>query len=101
MSHRYLNLVNSPIGSKLASTVGLPRPAVLRRYRAEDPLLPGPVALGSTAGRVRAPLTKLVTKVGATIADGEGERYGALVLDARDVASPGDLAGIRDFLAPR
>jgi 3-oxoacyl-[acyl-carrier protein] reductase len=100
MSDRYLNLVNSPIGSKVASTVGLPRPAVLRRYRADDPLLPGPVALGSTAGRVRAPLTKLITKIGATAAD-ESDRYGALILDAREVAAPGDLAGVRDFLAPR
>ena len=27
MSDRYLNLVNSPLGAKVASTVGLPRPA--------------------------------------------------------------------------
>ncbi len=38
MTDRYLNLVNSPIGAKVASTVGLPRPAVLRRFRAGDPI---------------------------------------------------------------
>ena len=40
MSDRYMNLVNSPVGSAVASRVGLPRPTVLRRcltsYRAID-----------------------------------------------------------------
>ena len=49
VSDRYLNLVNSPVGSAVASRVGLPQPAVLRRYAAGDPLLPGPVLLGSTS----------------------------------------------------
>ena len=52
MSDRYLNLVNSPIGAKVASTVGLPRPAVLRRYSSTEPIVPGPVLLGSTSGQV-------------------------------------------------
>ncbi|MGI8760903.1 MAG: 3-oxoacyl-ACP reductase [Jatrophihabitantaceae bacterium] len=99
MSDKYLNLVNSPIGSAVASRVGLPRPVVLRRYHEGDPLLPGPALIGSTSGRVPARLTKLVKAAGAEV--GEAERLGALVLDARDAAAPADLAGLRDFLAGR
>jgi 3-oxoacyl-[acyl-carrier protein] reductase len=50
VSDRYLNFVNSPFGSTVASRVGLPQPAKLRRYSAGDPLLPGPAVLGSTGG---------------------------------------------------
>jgi 3-oxoacyl-[acyl-carrier protein] reductase len=98
-----LNLVNSPIGAKLASTVGLPRPVVLRRYRAGDPIAPGPVLVGSTAGPAPAGLVELIGRTGAetrTDAD-EDIRWGALVLDAREVATPADLAGLRAFLTPR
>jgi 3-oxoacyl-[acyl-carrier protein] reductase len=103
MSDRYLNLVNSPIGAKVASTVGLPRPAVLRRYQAGDPIVPGPVLLGSTAGRVPAALTKIVKQAGAEAQTEpiEGTRWGALILDARSLAAPSDLGGLRAFLAPQ
>jgi 3-oxoacyl-[acyl-carrier protein] reductase len=101
LSDRYLSLVNSPLGAKLASTVGLPRPAVLRRYRAGEPLLPGPVALGSAAGTVAAPLADLIGKLGAELADSDEDRVAALVVDAREIAAPGELAGVRDFLQPR
>jgi 3-oxoacyl-[acyl-carrier protein] reductase len=103
MSDRYLNLVNSPIGAKVASTVGLPRPAVLRRYRAGDPIVTGPVLLGSTSGQVPAALTKIVKRAGAepqTEAT-DGTRWGALVLDARSLATPSDLGGLRAFLQPQ
>jgi 3-oxoacyl-[acyl-carrier protein] reductase len=103
MSDKYLNLVNSPLGAKVASTVGLPRPAVLRRFRAGDPILPGPALLGSATGPVAASLEKLVAATGAetrTAAE-EGTRWGALILDAREVATPADLAGLRAFLTPQ
>ncbi|MEO8888603.1 MAG: 3-oxoacyl-ACP reductase [Jatrophihabitantaceae bacterium] len=101
MSDRYLNLVNSPVGSALASRVGLPRPAVLRRFSAGDPLLPGPVLLGSTSGQPAAALKQLVTAAGAEVVAeaSEGVRYGALILDARSVAAPADLAGFPAFFA--
>ena len=81
MSDRYLNLVNSPIGAKVASTVGLPRPAVLRRFRAGDPIVPGPVLLGSTSGKVPAALTEIVAAAGAEAVTepGEGAKWGALL----------------------
>ena len=54
MADRYLDLVNSGVGARVASTLGLPRPAVLRRYRAGEPLAPGPVLLGTTGRSPRA-----------------------------------------------
>ncbi|MFN2517762.1 MAG: hypothetical protein ABR604_01790, partial [Jatrophihabitantaceae bacterium] len=65
MSDRYLDLVNTPIGSSLASRVGLPRPAILRRYQAGAPLLEGPVLLGSTTGTLPPALAALLTGAGA------------------------------------
>jgi 3-oxoacyl-[acyl-carrier protein] reductase len=102
MSDRYLNLVNSPVGSAVASRVGLPRPVKLRRYSAGDPLLPGPALLGSTTGKPAAALRKLVISAGAELLDvlGPDDRVAALVLDARSVAVPTDLGGVRDFLSP-
>jgi 3-oxoacyl-[acyl-carrier protein] reductase len=103
VSDRYLNLVNSPIGSKVASTVGLPRPAVLRRYKAGEPILPGPLLLASTSGKPAAALTKLLANAGADARTEatDDDRFGALVLDARGVSSPGDLTKLRAFLAGR
>jgi 3-oxoacyl-[acyl-carrier protein] reductase len=101
MSDKYLNLVNSPLGAAVASRVGLPRPAVLRRYQAGEPLVPGPVLLGSTSGKVAAALKKLVTAAGAEVLDEASEdvRYGALIFDARSVATPADLAAFPAFFA--
>jgi 3-oxoacyl-[acyl-carrier protein] reductase len=103
VTDKYLNLVNSPVGAKVASTIGLPRPAVLRRYKADDPIVPGPVLLGATSGKVSAALTKIVKGAGAEAATepSEGARWGALILDARSVATPSDLANLRAFLTPQ
>jgi 3-oxoacyl-[acyl-carrier protein] reductase len=49
MNDSYLNFVNSPFGSRLARSIGLPKPEVLRRYRADQPEFDGLVAIG--AGR--------------------------------------------------
>src|SRR6476469_3948257 len=103
MSDKYLNLVNSPIGAKVASTVGLPRPAVLRRFHAGDPIVPGPVLLGSTEGTVSPTLSEIVTSAGAEAVTepSGGAKWGALILDARSVAAPADLANLRAFLTPQ
>ncbi len=101
MSDRYLNLVNSPLGSAVASRVGLPQPAVLRRYSAGDPLLPGPALLGSTPGAPRAGLEPLLVGAGVEVhtTAADDVRYGALILDATAVETPGDLAGFQSFFA--
>src|SRR3954452_22359811 len=100
MSDRYLNLVNSPVGSAVASRVGLPQPAKLRRYSAGDPLLPGPAVIGTTSGKAPTALRTALTGAGIDVLDAlpEGARVAAALLDARSVSTPADLGALRDFL---
>jgi 3-oxoacyl-[acyl-carrier protein] reductase len=102
MSDRYLNLVNSPLGSAVASRVGLPQPAKLRRYAVGDPALPGPALVGSTTGRPSDTLRKMLTDAAIEVVDAlaENAKVAALVLDARSVEQPSDLGALREFLAP-
>jgi 3-oxoacyl-[acyl-carrier protein] reductase len=102
MSDRYLSLVNSPVGSAVASRVGLPQPSKLRRYSVGDPLLNGVAVLGSTSGAVPTRITEILKNAGVEIADSlvAGDRVAAAVLDARSVATPSDLGAVREFLAP-
>src|SRR3954451_13713944 len=102
MGDRYLNLVNSPVGSAVASRVGLPKPAVLRRYAEGEPILPGPVRIGAV-GKVAPALGKLVAATGVDVrtAETDSDRWGALIFDARAVSTPADLASLRDFFSGR
>jgi 3-oxoacyl-[acyl-carrier protein] reductase len=99
MTDRYLHLVNSGVGARVASTLGLPRPAMLRRYRRGDPLAAGPVLLGPTRFPPRA-LARMLSAAGVEVATATDDavRFGALVMDARTVAAPADLYAVRDFL---
>jgi 3-oxoacyl-[acyl-carrier protein] reductase len=102
VSDRYLNLVNSPLGSAVASRVGLPQPAKLRRYTAGEPLLHGPALLGATSGEPAAAVRAMLTGAGVEVLDTlpESTKIAAAVLDARSVAAPADLGALREFLAP-
>jgi 3-oxoacyl-[acyl-carrier protein] reductase len=102
VSDRYLNLVNSSVGSALASRVGLPQPAKLRRHTPGDPLLPGPALIGSTAAAPADSVRKVLADAGVDVRDSlaEGEKVSAVVLDARPIEKPADLAALREFLAP-
>ena len=67
MNDSYLNFVNSPFGARLARSLGLPKPEVLHRYRADQPEFDGLVAIG--AGRqphLLEALANLVTRIGVT-----------------------------------
>ncbi|SOE71937.1 3-oxoacyl-[acyl-carrier protein] reductase [Burkholderia sp. OK233] len=67
MNDSYLNFVNSPFGARLARSLGLPKPEVLHRYRADRPEFDGLIAIG--AGRephLLDALANLVTSVGMT-----------------------------------
>ena len=56
MSDWYRDFANSGFGTTVTKQLGLPRPAVLRRYEPGEPLLPGPVVIGSAGeGRLREP----------------------------------------------
>ncbi|HEU5266805.1 MAG TPA: hypothetical protein VFU35_08890, partial [Jatrophihabitans sp.] len=100
MADRYLEFVNSTVGSSVAGRLGLPRPAVLRRYAPGDPLLPGPALLAAAAGSVAAELRGTLAAAGVDVVTDLPESVAAIVLDARSVAAPGDLAAVRDVLAP-
>ncbi|MFT4065422.1 MAG: short chain dehydrogenase, partial [Paraburkholderia sp.] len=67
MNDSYLKFVNSPFGARLARSLGLPKPEVLRRYRADRPEFDGLIAIG--AGRephLLDALAKLIASVGMT-----------------------------------
>jgi 3-oxoacyl-[acyl-carrier protein] reductase len=108
VSDWYRDFANSGFGTTVTKQLGLPRPAVLRRYEPGEPLLPGPVVIGSAGeGRLREQLTAVLRDADVTVqspvsADGgtDGEKLGAVVLDATGLATPGDLASAHDFLAP-
>jgi 3-oxoacyl-[acyl-carrier protein] reductase len=108
VSDWYREFANSGFGTTVTKQLGLPRPAVLRRYEPGEPLLPGPVVVGSAGeGRLRERLTAVLRDADVTVqspvkADGatDGEKLGAVVLDATGLSTPGDLASAHDFLAP-
>jgi 3-oxoacyl-[acyl-carrier protein] reductase len=47
MKDRYLDFVNSPFGTSIARTLGLPKPDVLRRHRADQAEYGGMAAIGA------------------------------------------------------
>ncbi len=102
MTDWYRDFANSGVGTTITKQLGLPRPAVLRRYEPGQPLLPGPALLGSAGkGRLHDVLTELLRDAGvAVVASAEEERPAAVLLDATGLTSPADLAAVREFLAP-
>jgi len=105
MNDSYLNFVNSPFGARLARSVGLPKPEVLRRYRADQPEFGGLVALG--AGRqphLLDALANLVASISVTSVAHESaglwvplaNRHGLMTgrFEAADAGSQGKLAAL-------
>jgi 3-oxoacyl-[acyl-carrier protein] reductase len=103
----YGSFVNSAPGAFLASKVGLPQPETLRRYRAGDPPLPGPVLLGGK-GRVADAVRGLLSDYTfAEASEGSGSvdggspvKFGALVFDATGITSIGELSQVFEFFQP-
>ncbi|MGY1684674.1 3-oxoacyl-ACP reductase [Geodermatophilus sp. SYSU D00867] len=103
MSDWYTTFANSGVGSSLVKQLGLPRPAVLRRYEPGQPLLPGPAVVGTAGeGRLGGTLAAVLRDAGVTVPAGDdgGERPAAVLLDATGLTGPGQLAGAHAFLAP-
>src|SRR4051812_1998932 len=108
VSDWYRDFANSGFGTTITKQLGLPRPAVLRRYEPGQPLLPGPAVVGSAGGgRLRDALTQLLQGEGGAVhapvhagGPGHGEKPAAVILDATGLRSPADLASAHDFLAP-
>jgi 3-oxoacyl-[acyl-carrier protein] reductase len=98
MADRYLNLVNSGVGAKLATQLGLPRPAVLRRFQPGQPLLAGPLVHGAQDAGLGG-LVELLTAAGADVQTATGDvAPAALLYDATDAGELEDLARVRAFL---
>ena len=103
MTDRYRNLANSPVGRRVTSRLGLPRPAELRRYTPGDPLLPGPALLtGAAAGQLGEVVARVLDGAGVELhgVDDGTRRLAAIVADATGVETVADLAELHASLAP-
>jgi 3-oxoacyl-[acyl-carrier protein] reductase len=68
VSDWYRDFANSGFGTTITKQLGLPRPAVLRRYEPGEPLLPGPAVIGTAGeGRLRDRLTALLRDADVTV----------------------------------
>ncbi|WP_118179017.1 3-oxoacyl-ACP reductase [Paraburkholderia phosphatilytica] len=124
MNDSYLNFVNSPFGGRLVRSLGLPKPEVLRRYRADRPEFDGIVALGAArepqlldsfadvirrigittvAHESAAPWIALAQRHGLMtgrfepVEPGQTGRVGALVFDASGIADSSQLEPLHAF----
>ncbi|GAB2880945.1 3-oxoacyl-ACP reductase [Paraburkholderia jirisanensis] len=121
MTDSYLNFVNSPFGARIARALGLPRPEVLRRWRADQadqPELDRLIVLGAgPAPQLFDALADVIAHLGATsvahagarawlplanrhglmsgrfepVEAGSPARVGALVFDASGIDEIGQL----------
>ncbi|WP_402462882.1 3-oxoacyl-ACP reductase [Isoptericola aurantiacus] len=96
MTDRYTQAVNSGFTKTLATRLGLPRPALLRRYRAGDPLTVGPVLVLSD-GASKADADELAQVLLGWDVDVRREpsgdhRWGAVLLVLTEAAQPTDVA---------
>jgi 3-oxoacyl-[acyl-carrier protein] reductase len=107
MADRYASFVSSGPGRALTRRLGLPQPVPLRRFRAGDPLVPGPVLVGGD-GRLGIQVGKVLDAIGAELRDpsavgagGAPPANAALVFDATGIADPAGLRALYDFFHPR
>ncbi|WP_299445120.1 3-oxoacyl-ACP reductase [uncultured Phycicoccus sp.] len=102
-SDGYTSFVNSGVGAKLATALGLPRPVPLRRHSPGAPLVDGPVLVGGHADTPAvAALRAGLTSAGATLTEvvPETGRLGGVVVDLTAAETPADLESLRATLAP-
>jgi 3-oxoacyl-[acyl-carrier protein] reductase len=103
MSDRYLTLVSTGFGRRLARRLGLPTPTPLRRYRPGAPIVAGPVLTGSATGsRLGDAIAATLKDIQAQVCDEPAEdlRYAALVFDATGIGSSDQLEQLRAFFGP-
>ncbi|MGN9889369.1 3-oxoacyl-ACP reductase [Micromonospora sp. L31] len=106
MTDRYASFVQSGAGRALVKRLGLPDPPRLRRHTPGDPLVPGPVLLGTaTGGRLAEPVGKILTAAGVELRDPAAvdttARFGALVYDATGITDSTGLRQLYDFFHPQ
>ncbi|HXE43749.1 MAG TPA: 3-oxoacyl-ACP reductase [Conexibacter sp.] len=122
---KYTQLVNTPVGKKLAKQVGLPKPVPLRRWVPGSSIVEGKVLVGGApSGRLAAPLMRVLADAGADVATplradlreaaaetgldaspwtpqaAVDHRYAALVFDATGVTESAQLEELHAFFHP-
>jgi len=99
----YSTLVHSGPGSFLAKQLGVPQPETLRRYRAGDPPLAGPLLIGGE-GRIAEPMRSALAQdydlVGDNLGGRWADRFGGLLFDATGITTPAALKALRQFFTP-
>ena len=108
MTDKYTQFVSRGPGRDIARKLGLPQPVVLRRHKAGQPLIDGPVLVqGSGSGAEELASTLLSWNLDVRRHAVPKEKLGAIILVLDELAHPGDLekpvltaaASLRD-LAP-
>jgi 3-oxoacyl-[acyl-carrier protein] reductase len=80
--------------------LGLPNPPRLRRFSADDPLVPGPVLLGGD-GHLARGLRAVLTSIGVELREpGDAGPNAALIFDATGVTDSGELRQLYAFFHP-
>jgi 3-oxoacyl-[acyl-carrier protein] reductase len=100
---RYQQLVNSPVGKKIAPAVGLPQPVILERYKPGQPVIAGKVLVGGApGGRLGDAIQEVLGSVKAEIVSQfeEGQRHKALVFDATGIKDSTQLRELWAFFHP-
>lgn len=101
MADRYQRLTSRGAGAFLARQLGLPRPEVLRRHTAGDPVAGGPVVLGAAGGgRLVTAVRAVLAGLGAAPVE-DAEQPAALVFDATGITDSAGLAALHAFFHPR
>ena len=102
-SDLYATLLHSGPGSFLAKQLGVPQPETLRRYRAGDPPLAGPLLIGGE-GRVAEPIRSALAQdydlVGDNLGGRWADRFGGLLFDATGITTPAALKALHQFFTP-
>src|SRR6478735_7471875 len=93
----YSQFLNSAPGAFIAKQAGLPQPENLRRYKAGEPALAGPIVIGGS-GRLVEPLRELLSDYPAALP--HDDRYGALVFDATGITQVTELVELFEFFQP-
>ncbi|MDH6243377.1 3-oxoacyl-ACP reductase [Mycobacterium sp. OTB74] len=96
-------LLTSGPGSFLAKQLGVPQPQTLRRYKAGEPALAGPLLIGGE-GRVAEPLRAALTDdydiVGNNVGGRWADSFGGLLFDATGITKPEQLKALHEFFTP-
>ncbi|MGB3484699.1 MAG: 3-oxoacyl-ACP reductase [Mycobacterium sp.] len=102
-SDLFSNVLHSGPGSFLAKQLGVPAPETLRRYRAGEPALAGPLLIGGD-GRIAEPIRTALADDYDLVGDNLGGRwadsFGGLLFDATGITTPAGLKALHEFFTP-